>query len=127
MSVRPKTLRRLGIIFGVGLVLIGVAAALYLRNEHVKNKKLQALRSAGIASFEKGDYGAALENLKHYVGKVPTDADALYAYGASRFRYEESDDHIREAKNALLMVLQYDPNHLKTKRTLLELYTRAQF
>src|SRR5215207_4388309 len=91
MSLRAQTVRRLAILIGVVLLMVGAAAALYWRNEHAKSVRLAESRDAGMAAYNAGDYRAALDSLKYYVAREQgkQDPDALYAYGVSRARLEE--------------------------------------
>jgi tetratricopeptide (TPR) repeat protein len=125
MSLRPKTLRRLAIILTVIAVLVGVGLGLYWRNNHVRKARLAADRTAGVRAFQSKDYATAITRLRPYISKVQSDADALYAYGASRFRFEESEEHSREARSLLMMVLQLNPEHIPAQRELLDLYTAS--
>ncbi len=125
MSLRPKTLRRLAIILTVIAVLVGVGLGLYWRNNHVRKARLAADRAAGVAAFQSKDYVTAITRLRPYISKVQTDPDALYAYGAARFRFEESEEHMREARSLLMMVLQLKPDHIPARRELLDLYTAS--
>ncbi|HEX8524685.1 MAG TPA: tetratricopeptide repeat protein [Tepidisphaeraceae bacterium] len=122
MSLRPKTVRRLAIILTAVAVLVGIGVGMYWRNDHVRRKRLAADRAAGIEAFKKGDYHTAMARLRPYIGKVQNDPDALYTYGASRFRSDLTRDDLSEARNRLITVLQYNPNHVEAQRELLDLY-----
>ena len=126
MSLRPRTVRRLMVLFAAVLVVVAVGAALYLRNEHRKAVRLEAARQAGMAAYQAGDYAAALESLRFYVARNKSDPQALFAYGIARSRVEEpSGKHILEGINTLSALLQIDPGNLEAKHRLLELYTQA--
>jgi tetratricopeptide (TPR) repeat protein len=128
MSVRAQTVRRLSILLAAVLVVVGIGAALYWRNEHQKNVRLAEARQAGMTAYEAGDYRAALDSLKLYVAKPKgkEDAEALYAYGVSRARLEESNGkHISEGIMVFNALLQLDPGHVEAKHRLLDLLPRA--
>src|SRR4051794_36959344 len=121
--MRPTTVRRLAILLAGALLLIAIGTSLYVRNEHLKAKKLAAARTAGLAAFKAGDYRTALDQLKTYTWRVPSDTEALYAYGVSRSRIETTNgSYLTEGINALSTLLQQDPTNLDAEHRLLELY-----
>jgi tetratricopeptide (TPR) repeat protein len=128
MSVRSRSIRRLMILLGVFLVLAGIAAGLYFRNEHLKSARLEAARQAGMTAFKAGDYRTALDALKNYVAKRRGDNEALFAYGVSRSKIEEPDGHnIAEGINVFTALLQQDPDNKLAKYDLLDLYLQASY
>src|SRR5690349_1396383 len=130
MSLRAQTVRRLAVLFAAVLVMVGIAAALYWRNEHQKNVRLAEARAAGMTAYEAGDYRAALDSLKFYVAREQgkQDPEALYAYGVSRARLEETNGkNITEGITVFNALLQIDPGNLEAKHRLLDLYTRAHY
>jgi tetratricopeptide (TPR) repeat protein len=126
MSLRSRSLRRLAILLAGLLVLVGIAAALYWRNEHLKQSRLAAAREAGMAAFRAGDYRATLEALKTYVSRRRDDNEALYAYGVARARIEEPNGrNIAEGITVFTTLLQQDPDNARAQYDLLDLYTQA--
>src|SRR5688500_2880247 len=99
MILRAQTVRRLLILQAAVMVLVGAGAALLWVNEHRKAQRLAETREKGMAAFQSGDYPAALESLKYYVAREggKKDPEALFAYGMSRARIEESNGkHVLE-------------------------------
>jgi tetratricopeptide (TPR) repeat protein len=128
MILRPQTVRRLMVLLAAVLLMVGAGAALYLRNEHRKQRRLSDAREAGLAAFKANDYKAALESLKYYVARDKNDPETLYAYGVSRSRLEEPNGkHIVEGIAVFNALLQIDPNNLDAKHSLLDLYTQAYY
>ena len=97
MNVHPKTVRRLSVLLVGFALIVAVLYGLFLMNEHRRAARLAAAREAGMAAFAAGDYPTTLDQLKQYVGRNKTDADALFAYGTARSRIEEPNGkHILE-------------------------------
>ncbi len=126
MNLRPTTLRRLGVLLAGLALIVGIASALYFRNEQKKAQRLAEARNAGIAAFKSGDYRAALDSLKFYVARVKSDPEALYAYGVSRSRIE-APGNVTEAISVLHAVLQIDPSNADARHQLLHLYNQAVY
>ncbi|HYO11384.1 MAG TPA: tetratricopeptide repeat protein [Tepidisphaeraceae bacterium] len=128
MNLRPTTVRRLAIILGGVLLLVGIGAGLYYRNEHRKAAKLASARAAGMAAYKAGDYRGALDNLKTYTWKVKADTEALHAFAVSRTRIEvPNGSHITEGIALFTTLLQAEPGNLDAKHRLLDLYTQAYY
>ncbi|MEO6436077.1 MAG: tetratricopeptide repeat protein, partial [Tepidisphaeraceae bacterium] len=126
MILRPQTVRRLMILLAAVLVLVGIGAALYARNEHRKAARLAEARQQGLAAYHAGDYQAALDSLKFYVARKKSDPEALFAYGVSRSRIEEPNGkHVFEGITVFSTLVQLDPTNLEAKHRLLDLYTQA--
>jgi tetratricopeptide (TPR) repeat protein len=123
MMLRRQTVRRLMVLLAAVLVLVGIGAALYFRNEHRKEDRLATARAEGLAAYNAGDYRAALESLKIYVSKRRADVEAMHAYGVARSRVEEPNGkHIMEAIAVFTAILQSEPGNLDAQHSLLDLY-----
>lgn len=128
MRFRPRTVRRLLILLAAVLVLVGTGAALYYRNEHRKTARLQQALDAGMKAYAAGDYKTALNSLKSYVSRVKSNPEALFAYGVSRSRIEETNGkHITEGITVFTTLIALDPANSEAKHRLLDLYTQAGY
>lgn len=131
MKIRPKTVRRLLILFGVMLViaggLFGAFEAMQARNAAV----LARLRKQAMAAYSAGDYPTSVNLLGQYIAKAHAqdrDADALYAYGKSRVNVEMPRlRHIIEGISAYQAYLELRPKDDKARHELLALYATASY
>ncbi len=124
MNMRPKTVRRLMVLIGGFVLLVGLGVGFVFFRWHQLDRRMQLTRSQGMAAFEQGDYPVALETLSKYLGvpKNQTDADALFAYAKSRSRVETSDHReIPESVNLFQRYLALKPDDLEAQRLLLDL------
>lgn len=132
MNIRPKTMRRLAIILAACAIIAVVFTALYISSQKRAEQRLLAERKAGMAAFAEGDYQTALARLSKYVSKRKDDPDALFAYGKSRARVEETNGkHIVEAMGVFRLLLSKpladEKLKLDAQHMLLEIYDKASF
>ncbi len=126
MNIRPKTIRRLLIIFLVCVALVAGGAVIVNHNNRVKEQAITTAGAEGMKAFKEGDYATALNKLGVYVAKHKDDADALYAYAISRAHVEQiSGRHISEAIMLLDQYRALKPNNPEANHELLDLYAQA--
>lgn len=124
MTMRPKTVRRLILLLAIVLLIGGAVIAFLAVSQNKLKTELAQARVDGMAAFEKGDYEVALRKLSRYLGKSKTDdADALFAYGTSRFNVIEPDrKEVPESKGIFLRYLELRPGDAKGEKSLLKVY-----
>ncbi|HEV2296476.1 MAG TPA: tetratricopeptide repeat protein [Tepidisphaeraceae bacterium] len=128
MNVNPKTVRRVMVLIAGAVLIVAVCAGVYLVRQRQIAAKYAGYRDAGLAAFAAGDYAAALQHLKPYIGKYRSDGDALFAYATSRSRVEEPDArHLTEGIKAFQMLAELEPGSPRVGKALLEQYTKAYY
>src|SRR4051794_40061138 len=125
MKIRPRTIRRLIILFAAIAMIIGAGAALYVHNTHAREARLAKAKRVGLAAFKSGEYEVALAALSGYPRQETGDTEVMFAYGKSRSRVElPGEKNVEEAVQEYKRLLAIDPNHLDAKHELLLLYKR---
>src|SRR5437763_15905042 len=100
MNIRPKTVRRLTILLAACVLIAAAGASVLYYSHRSKARQEQAARTEGLDAFQSENYPLALEKLRGYVGKHPTDFDAMYALAVSRSRVETANGrHLLDAKS----------------------------
>jgi tetratricopeptide (TPR) repeat protein len=126
MNIRPKTVRRLCIIFLVVVAIVAGGIWIVNHNNRVKEQAVNQAGADGMKAFKEGDYATALNKLAVYVAKHKDDPDTLYAYAISRARVEQiSGRHISEAIMLLDQYRSLKPNNPQANHELLDLYAKA--
>ncbi len=128
MSLRPKTVKRLALLGAVSGLGIATVGSLYVLRQHREERALYQAREAGIEAFARGQHAEAIQLLKPWIAQHPDDANALYAQAASRYAVElPAGAHIAEARRMLLQVLAGKPDHIESRRLLMEIYLQSGF
>lgn len=131
MNIRPKTLRRLLILFGVLLAIVGGILALILLSIHKRDAELAALRQQAFAAFEQKDYSHSVGLFSDYLARShrqDKDPDAVFAYAKSRANTPmDNSRHIFEAAGVLEQYLQQRPDDLEAQHLLLSLYGKVLY
>ncbi|MGH7214205.1 MAG: tetratricopeptide repeat protein, partial [Tepidisphaeraceae bacterium] len=137
MNMRPKTVRRVSILIGIFVLVLGVVFALWLVSQKQRQAKIATERAAGLEAFARGDYPQTMGSLGKYFTLDPTlrtDAEALFAYGKARAKVEEvNDKHVLEGKAILEEYVNLHPPDtdqariLDAQHILLDLYTKAAY
>jgi predicted Zn-dependent protease len=133
--MRPKTVRRLLFLAIAVVLIVGTVVGLYIRSEHRKQAKMNALREEGLALFYAGDYEEALSKLSGYVENPKLrDAETLFAYGKSRaLTIDPGNKHVDEGIFVLKEYLNLTPPDtdaarlLEAKHILLDLYPKRRW
>ncbi len=126
MMLRPKSLRRLGIILIVIAAVTGVGIVLGYRVHRAKVAQIEADRKAGWSAYIAKDYAKALDPLDRFLKKRPNETKIALAFAESRFRVEtNTNQHIRQAVETLDNVLKREPDNLAAKHLLLEIYPQT--
>lgn len=123
MTVRAKTKRRLVIVIAGVVLLAGLSGGFYVFRKAQIRARYAALRSDGIAAFQKQDYAASIEKLGEYVRRYPGDTDAVWMAAQARLKVELPEyAHLRAAVIYLRRVVDQRPDLLEAQHKLLELY-----
>lgn len=126
MKLRPKSLRRLGIIFAVVLVLAAVGAVLAIRSHRATERRIAADRNTGLAAYNAKDYAKAIEPFERYLKERPNDTRIALAFARARFNVEtNTNQHIKQAVESIDGVLKREPDNLDAKHLLLEIYPQT--
>lgn len=135
MRMRPKTIRRLMILFG-GLCIVAavVGWAVLLDSRHLA-VRMKSMRAQAMVSYNAGHYEQAVKELGQYLDvskSQDTDHEALFAYGKSRINVEMPRlEHVYEGIQIFQQYLQQagpgDPHLVEARKLLLGLYVQAQY
>lgn len=132
MNIRPKTVRRLLVLFAGLLLLAGGVALLLFRSMAKEKAAIAQWRNSAFAAYEHHDNATAVTLFGSYVNSGPAagnDAEAIYAYGMARAQLPaEGNRHIAEAINLLQRYLELAPSDPHdASHQLLSLYWRAGY
>lgn len=131
MNIRPKTLRRLLILFAVLLALTGAIVALVLVSIYKRDVELARLREQAFAAYHQQDYSHSVGLFSDYLARShrqDKDPDAVFAYAKSRANTPmENSRHIFEAFNVLEQYLQQRPDDNEAQHLLLSLYGKVLY
>src|SRR5579864_2230151 len=132
MNVRPKTVRRLSILFGA--LAIGVAViAIFLVVSHRRiQRQVAALRHQAIIAYNNGDYSSAVKLFNEYLARSHnqnSDAEAVFDYAKSRANTPmEGSRQYYEAIGLLENYLTLEPSDPRdASHLLLKLYTQVHY
>lgn len=132
MNIRPKTVRRLSVLFaGLAIFAAGVAMLL-VRSVQKEQATVASIRARAFADYARHDYPAAVKLFGTYINAgaaESTDAEAVFAYGMARSQVPmEGNRQIAEAVNLLQKYLDLAPaDPHDAKHQLLMLYSRARY
>lgn len=132
MNIRPKTVRRLLVLFAAFLLFATGMALLLLRSARKDRATVANLRSDAFRAYEMHDDARAVTLLEQYINRSPaesSDAEAVYAYAMARERVP-MDGHaqIAEAISLLQRYLDLAPaDPHDAKHELLKLYAQARY
>ena len=128
-SLRQRRRRRLAIIGGVLVLLVGLVLGRYLMvggNPSTPEADPQVQqaqqRDVGLAAFAAGDDAAALVELTPLASGETEDVEVLYALGMIHQRRSKDDiDHLLSAASLLRKATSLDPDHEPATRALLQI------
>ncbi|MCC7147530.1 MAG: tetratricopeptide repeat protein [Phycisphaeraceae bacterium] len=127
MSIRAKTRRRLLLLLLMVVVIVTAAVAVYVVRQRQIAAEIAAMRPAGIAAAQAGDYRKALDLLGGYLKKTPQkeqDSDSVYWYTVARRHIPlEQGKHLYNASTMLRRLMDADPNYTAAWDDLLKLLT----
>jgi predicted Zn-dependent protease len=132
MNIRPKTVRRLLVLFAGFLLLSAGVALLVTRSMRKEKATVASMRQAAFRAYERHDYAEAVNLFGGYVNRSPTensDAEAIYAYAISREHVQmEGQRQIPEAINLFQRYLDLAPSDPHDAgHALLKLYAQARY
>src|SRR5580693_4451598 len=84
MHIRPKTKRRLLVLFGVILLAVGAVVWAALATRHRDAVANKTLRAQAMAAYHAGDYANAVTLLQDYRDKTAgqdADVEVEFAFG----------------------------------------------
>ena len=87
MNFRPKTVRRLSILFGALAVIVAVIATFLVVSHHRIQRQVAALRHEALVAYNAGDYAKAAKLFSQYLTRShnqSSDAEAIFDYARSR-------------------------------------------
>ncbi|HWE94420.1 MAG TPA: tetratricopeptide repeat protein [Tepidisphaeraceae bacterium] len=131
MNIRPKTLRRLFVLFVGLLIVVGAGVLMWVNRHRSDAADIARLRAQGMAHYQSGDYGNSLTELGDYFNKSKaqdTDTEAFFAYATSRIKVEAPRSrNLHEGLQLFQRYLEIKPNDDKARHQLLELYTTLSY
>lgn len=121
MSLKPKTVRRLLVIGGAGVLIgLGGAGFVAVRNYQAQRSSASA-REQGMAAYDAGRYPEVLDSLGRYLRRHEGDAPAMIRYARARLRVEEAGGgHLSQGASALRRYLDLAPDDHEAMRELLD-------
>ncbi|HWE04200.1 MAG TPA: hypothetical protein VG326_17470 [Tepidisphaeraceae bacterium] len=125
MNIRPKTFRRLLILFGASSVLAGVLICVVVAGVYRNAREMKRIRAQAMTAYKEGNYVKSVELFQTYRDMAGvTDPDAEFAYGVSRVHVELPDGkHLVEGIHVFEQYLQsLKPGDAAAERQLLQLY-----
>jgi len=127
VNIRPKTVRRLSILFAAFLLISGAITGWLLLSLRRENAHTAQLRSQAVAAYQAKDYAKAASLFSDYLSRnhnQDTDPEADFEYGQSRAR----SGGIYEAIGVFQHYLSLRPDDPHDARhELLKLYTQARY
>jgi len=128
MNFRPKTLHRLLVLVigmtaatAVGVVLVTLQLQRYERHR-------MALRSAGIAAFERLDYHQAADLLSKYLGNDRMDPQAILDCAVARSKLARPDmGNLLDARRQFNRYLELKPGDVQAEHQLLVIYQKLHY
>ena len=133
MNIRPKTVRRLLILFVAFASVTGAIVALVMLRLHQRQQQTAKLREQAHAAFVARDYDQALALYSQYLARnhesQENEPDAVYEYARSRKTVPmDGSRHFYEAIGIYERYLQLDPTDPHdAQHELLELYTQVRY
>jgi predicted Zn-dependent protease len=122
-SKAKRRITILVVLFVGGCVLLG---GLWAARKYQIRRQYAQFRVEGLAAVERGDNPAALEPLRKYLGRYPSDVEVLVGYAHARQTVElPRRAHLGQAIQILQHVLRLDPSRTAQRRELLALYVGA--
>src|SRR3954469_2437842 len=110
----------------VALVIVGLPVS-YLGGREVLKMRIRGWREQGIAASKAEQHAAAADLLVRYLQRRPEDVEALSYYIKSREAAElPNGQHLAATIDALKMILSQDPDRLKDRRHLMDLYAKLE-
>lgn len=126
--IRAKTKRRLVILLVGFVFLLGASAAVWAWRQKELDGEALAARKAGMEAWAAGDYRGALAGLGLYLSRFDPDPETLYPYAIARRHVELPEGkHLASAIGLLRKVVDAEPDHLKARRELLDLFGMVGF
>lgn len=132
MSLKPKTVRRITLLGGVVLVLLGGAFSLLVVRGWQNSRTVGRFAQDAIDASALGQPYHAMLAASNYLKRNPINdtryAEVLKIYADARLGVEESDfSHIRQAIRIYQQYLARKPDDRETKVKLVDLFTQARF
>ena len=132
MQIRPKTIRRLLILFCIALVVVGSITAWLLWSQHRMRGQIAKIRAEAVTAYSSRDYASATSLFSNYLTRShaqDSDAEAVYDYAKSRLETPmEGNRQVYEAIGLFERYLQLDASDSRdASHTLLGLYTQARY
>ncbi len=128
MIIRPKTKRRLLILFGGLIIFSGGAFWLYAYRMRVAESKLQVDKQVGMDAYRSGDYQTAIDKLAEYINHQQQrqgsqlDPEALLAFANARAKVPTANgDYIVLSIRALQSYCALVPEDMRERDHLLEM------
>lgn len=113
----------------VVIVVLAIAAVSFYFYRTARTARIiAALRPAGIAALEAGEYRQAVDKLGTYLQRHPDDMQTLYLYSKARLQATESNgSHFVQTINVLKRIVETQPQHVEARRDLLDLYQKVNY
>jgi tetratricopeptide (TPR) repeat protein len=132
MNIRPKTIRRLSVLFALTALAAAAVGFLLIRAEHRQRADIANERVEAFKAYNAGDYPSAVKLLGSYLTRSHTegtDRDALFAYAKSRAETPmENGRQTYEAIGLMERYLQIARGDAHDSRhELLKLYLKARY
>lgn len=132
MNIRPKTVRRLMILFAVLAVFAGAIVLLILRATRRQKAEVAGMRESALKAYRMHDYAVATAQFNAYLTRSHTentDAEAVFDYADSRANTPyEGNRQVYDAIGLLQHYLDLDPADSRdASHKLLKLYLQARY
>ncbi|HSZ56103.1 MAG TPA: tetratricopeptide repeat protein [Tepidisphaeraceae bacterium] len=133
MNIRPKTVRRLTLLFAAGAVAVGGIGTWLAISQHRIQLRTEAIRTQAVAAYDAGDYARAVKLFGEFFNRSHAsqndDAEAIFDYAKSRANTPaDGGRNIYEAIGVLEQYLTLDPSDSRDARhLLLRLYAQARY
>jgi predicted Zn-dependent protease len=133
MNIRPKTVRRLTLLFVASAVAAGAIGTWLAISQHRIHVRTTTIRVQAVAAYEAGDYPRAVKLFGEFFNRSHAsqsdDAEAIFDYAKSRANTPaEGGRNVYDAIGVLEQYLTLDPGDSRDARhLLLNLYTQAHY
>lgn len=132
MNIRPKTIRRLLVLFAAFLILSGAIATWLMLSVERSNAQVAQLRVQAKAAYDAKDYSNAARLFNEFLSRSQsqdTDAEAVFDYGVSQMNTPlEGGRNVYEIIGIFEHYLRLEPaDPPDASHRLLKLYTQAHY
>ncbi|MEM7681168.1 MAG: hypothetical protein AAF288_04345 [Planctomycetota bacterium] len=124
-SETPNKPRRLAIVVGVGVAIVGSVTAVTAIGVMRNARGPAQARATALQAYDRGDHDAVVRELSPLLSRFEEDSAVLTAYGMASLKRADGPDDPMQAVDALRRSFSLDPSQTEVAETLMEVFARA--